>query len=39
MLNDLGSQGWELVSMIGRTGEVPDNAKIHGYILKRTRLE
>ncbi len=36
MQNDLGSQGWELVSVI-EAGE-GHQAKIHSYIFKRPRL-
>ena len=36
MLNDLGNQGWELVSVV-ETGE-RHFAQIHGYVLKRPKL-
>jgi hypothetical protein len=38
MLNDMGSRGWELVSVVFGTGSMPSDAMIHGYFFKRPRL-
>jgi len=38
MLNDLGSQGWELVTVVFGSGSIPSDATIHGYFFKRPRL-
>ncbi|MHA1552741.1 MAG: DUF4177 domain-containing protein [Candidatus Heimdallarchaeaceae archaeon] len=38
MLNDMGSQGWELTSVIGGSGDDPFYAQIHSYIFKRPKL-
>ncbi len=34
-LNEIGKQGWELVSVIFGTGQHQDRAKVHSYIFKR----
>ena len=35
MLNEMGSQGWELMKVVIGTGESSGNATIHGYYFKR----
>lgn len=36
MLNEMGGTVWELVNVISGTGGTPNDAKIHGYIFKKT---
>ena len=38
MFNELGSQGWELVSVIGGVEDDATSARIHSYIFKRPKL-
>ena len=38
MLNELGGDGWELVSVFGGTDNTSSNATIHSYVFKRPRI-